>query len=69
MAGERGDGVVRKLIDAARAHLGAAGLLALELGIGQAEELAALMAEKNYHDIEAIRDYCGVTRFLFGRYG
>ena len=34
-----------------------------------AEELAALMAEKNYHDIEAIRDYSGVKRFLFGRYG
>jgi hypothetical protein len=27
------------------------------------------MAEKNYHDIEAIRDYSGVKRFLFGRYG
>jgi release factor glutamine methyltransferase len=68
-AGERGTEVICKLVDAARAHLGAAGLLALELGIGQAEELAALMAEKNYHDIEAIRDYSGVKRFLFGRYG
>ena len=68
-AGERGTEMICKLIDAARAHLGAAGLLALELGIGQAEELAALMAEKNYHDIEAIRDYSGVKRFLFGRYG
>ena len=68
-AGEQGTEMICKLIDAARAHLGAAGLLALELGIGQAEELAALMAEKNYHDIEAIRDYSGVKRFLFGRYG
>jgi release factor glutamine methyltransferase len=68
-AGERGTEMICKLIDAAREHLGAAGLLALELGIGQAEELAALMAEKNYHDIEAIRDYSGVKRFLFGRYG
>ena len=68
-AGERGTEMICKLIDAARAHLSAGGLLALELGIGQAEELAALMAEKNYHDIEAIRDYSGVKRFLFGRYG
>jgi release factor glutamine methyltransferase len=68
-AGERGTEMICKLIDVARAHLGAAGLLALELGIGQAAELAALMAEKNYHDIEAIRDYSGVKRFLFGRYG
>ena len=68
-AGERGTEMICKLIDAARAHLSAGGLLALELGIGQAGELSALMAEKNYHDIEQIRDYSGLTRFLFGRYG
>ena len=68
-AGERGTEIICKLIDVARAHLRAGGLLALELGAGQAEELAALMAEKNYHDIEPIRDYSGVKRFLFGRYG
>ena len=68
-AGERGTEMISKLIEAARAHLSAGGLLALELGIGQAGELSALMAEKNYHDIEQIRDYSGVTRFLFGRYG
>ena len=68
-AGERGTETICRLIDAARAHLSAGGLLALEFGIGQANELAALMAEKNYHDIEQIRDYSGVTRFLFGRYG
>jgi len=67
--GERGDEIVRKLINDARSHLTPGGLLALELGIGQAEELAALMAEKNYHDIKTERDYAGVIRFLFGRYG
>ena len=68
-AGERGDELVRKLIDAAPAHLRPGGMLALEVGIGQADDLAAFLAKKNYHDIAAIRDYCGVTRFLFGRYG
>jgi release factor glutamine methyltransferase len=68
-AGERGTELISRLIDAARAHLSPGGLLALEVGIGQAEELLALMAEKNYQDIEAIHDYSGVTRFLFGRYG
>ena len=68
-AGPRGPEMISKLIEGARAHLSAGGLLALELGIGQADELAALMAEKNYHDIKAIRDYSGLTRFLFGRYG
>jgi release factor glutamine methyltransferase len=68
-AGEQGTEMICKLIDAARAHLSAGGLLTLELGIGQADELTAEMEKKNYHDIEQIRDYSGVTRFLFGRYG
>ncbi len=67
--GKRGDEMIRKLIDGARSHLTPGGLLALEIGIGQAEGLAALMAEKNYHDIKTERDYSGVIRFLFGRYG
>jgi release factor glutamine methyltransferase len=67
--GERGDEIVRKLIDEARSHLTPGGLLALEVGIGQADRLAALMAEKNYHDIKTERDYAGLIRFIFGRYG
>ena len=67
--GERGEELVWELIDVARERLRAGGMLALEVGIGQAEGLAALLGEKNYHDISAISDYCGVTRFLFGRYG
>ena len=67
--GEHGDELVRRLIEAASGHLTPGGLLALEIGLGQGESLAALMAEKNYHDIEQMRDYCGVTRFLFGRHG
>lgn len=67
--GERGDELVRELISAARDRLHPGGRLALEVGIGQAEDLVSLLAKKNYHDIAAIRDYCGVKRFLFGRYG
>ena len=67
--GERGDEIVRRLINEAPAHLAPGGLLALEVGIGQADDLAAVMREKNYHDIETARDYAGVIRFLFGRYG
>jgi release factor glutamine methyltransferase len=69
LGGERGDEIVRKLIDGARSHLTPGGLLALEVGIGQADELAMFMAGKNYHDIKTERDYAGVIRFLFGRYG
>jgi release factor glutamine methyltransferase len=67
--GERGDEIVRKLIETAPSHLAPGGLLALEVGIGQADQLAAFMAEKKYQDIKKERDYAGVIRFLFGRYG
>ena len=67
--GERGDEIIRKLIEAAPSHLAPGGLLALELGLGQGDGLAALMAKKKYHDIKLERDYAGVIRFLFGRYG
>jgi release factor glutamine methyltransferase len=67
--GERGDEVVRRLIEAAPVKLKPGGLLALEVGLGQADDLAALMTQKNYHDIKKEADYAGVKRFLFGRYG
>ena len=67
--GERGDEIVRKLIETAPSQLAPGGLLALEVGMGHADDLAEFMAEKNYHDIETHRDYAGVIRFLFGRHG
>ena len=68
-AGEKGDEVIRKLIEAAPPHLNPGGLLALELGLGQNEALAAFLSEKNYHDTELKNDYSNRPRFLFSRYG
>lgn len=67
--GERGDELIRRLIEAAPAHLRPGGMLALELGAGQAEELARFAAEKKFHQIVTRRDFSGVIRFLFARYG
>ena len=68
-AGPAGDEVIRRLIEAARTHLRPGALLALEIGIGQAEALCAFLAEQGYHDVSARQDYAGVTRFLLARYG
>ena len=68
-AGEKGDELVRKLIEQAPSHLNPGGLLALEIGINQAEELAEFLRLKNYHDIEAKKDYSSTPRFLLGSYG
>jgi release factor glutamine methyltransferase len=68
-AGTRGDELVRELIDQAPGRLRPAGLLALEIGLGQSEALLSALAGKNYRDIYAKNDYSGVIRFLFARYG
>ena len=67
--GPAGDELVRRLIEQAPAHLNPGGLLALEIGVNQAEGFAELLRQKNYHDIESKRDYSGITRFLLARYG
>ena len=68
-AGARGDELIRQLIEQAPSHLKPGGLLALEIGLGQAEGLAELLARKNYHDIESKTDYSSIPRFLIARYG
>lgn len=68
-AGARGDELVRELIARAPSRLRPGGMLALEIGVGQSDALLSALAEKNYRDISSKRDYSGVTRFLFARYG
>ncbi|HUE61660.1 MAG TPA: peptide chain release factor N(5)-glutamine methyltransferase [Chthoniobacterales bacterium] len=67
--GPGGDELVRKLIEQAPAHLEPGGLVALEIGLGQAEGLSDFLRQKNYHDIELKKDYSGISRFLLARYG
>ena len=68
-AGEKGDEIIRRLVETAPSHLNSGGLLALEIGLGQEPALIDLLRDKNYGDIEAKNDYSGRTRFLFARYG
>jgi release factor glutamine methyltransferase len=68
-AGARGDELVRQLIAQAPSCLRPGGMLAMEIGIGQSESLVAALTEKNYRDIWTEKDYSGVIRFLFARYG
>jgi len=68
-AGARGDELVRQLIAQVPLWLRPGGMLAMEIGIGQSETLVAVLTEKNYRDIWTEKDYSGVIRFLFARYG
>jgi release factor glutamine methyltransferase len=68
-AGARGDELMRQLIAQAPPWLRPGGTLAMEIGVGQSEALVAALTEKNYRDISTEKDYSGVIRFLFARYG
>jgi release factor glutamine methyltransferase len=68
-AGARGDELARQLIAQAPSWFRPGGVLAMEIGIGQSEPLVAALTEKNYRDIWTEKDYSGVIRFLFARYG
>ena len=68
-AGEKGDEIIRQLIESSPAYLNAGSLLALEIGLAQEAALIEFLRQKNYSDMEAKKDYSGRTRFLFARYG
>jgi release factor glutamine methyltransferase len=67
--GHRGDELICQLIEQAPARLKPGGLLALEIGLDQAEGLLEFLRQKNYHDIELKRDYSSIPRFLLARHG
>ncbi|MGI8889917.1 MAG: peptide chain release factor N(5)-glutamine methyltransferase [Chthoniobacterales bacterium] len=67
--GPQGDELIRELITRAPFHLEASGMLALEIGHDQADELSAFLAAQNYHDITVKKDYAGTSRFLFAKHG
>jgi release factor glutamine methyltransferase len=64
-----GDELILEFIVTQPPHLPAGGMLALEIGVNQQDTLCQFLAAKNYHDISAKKDYAGIVRFLFSRYG
>jgi release factor glutamine methyltransferase len=64
-AGPDGLDVIRRLLPAVGAT--AAGVVALEVGDGQAPAVAALMVEAGFDDVDVIRDYAAIERVLVGR--
>ena len=63
-----GDGLdfYRRIAPEAKAHLLPGGALVLEVGIGQAEAVAALLEGEDYREIQIARDYGGVDRVVRG---
>jgi release factor glutamine methyltransferase len=67
--GAGGTAVIERLIAEAPAFLEPAGLIALEIGDGQAASVVELMRNAGCADIEVVRDAAGHERMVFARRG
>jgi release factor glutamine methyltransferase len=64
--GADGLAVVRRVIAGAPAHLVEGGVLAVEVGAGEARAAAALLATAGFCDVEVHRDYARIERVVSG---
>lgn len=64
--GADGLDVVRRIIEGVRNYLKPGGLLALEIGFGQAEETLGLMAAGGLTNCKATKDLAGIERIVSG---
>ena len=67
--GQDGLTIIKRLIESIPGKIASNGLVALELGQGQAERVWNFLARQNYRDITIMKDYHGVERILIARYG
>ena len=66
--GKDGLDIYRRMIPLAGDHLVPAGILALEIGYGQAEAIRALLArEKIFREVDIKKDYSGIERIVIAR--
>lgn len=67
--GKDGLTIIKRLIESVPGKIVSNGLIALELGQGQAEAVSGFMADQNYRDISIRKDYQGVERLVVARHG
>lgn len=66
LGGEDGLDIVRRLVSQASRHLNAGGVLALEIGYGQAAAVVELLQAAGFLGVETMRDYGGIERVVSG---
>jgi release factor glutamine methyltransferase len=67
--GKDGLTIVKRLIESVPGKIVTNGMIALELGHGQAQRVWGFLADQNYRDMSIRKDYQGVERLLIARYG
>jgi release factor glutamine methyltransferase len=66
--GPDGLSILRRLVKAAPGWLAAGGVLALEVGAGQAERVAKGLGAYGFAEVQLERDYGGIERVVSGRW-
>lgn len=64
--GPDGLAIAARIVDGAPAHLAPGGVLALEVGAGQAEHVEAAMRARGFVELERTRDYARIERVVSG---
>lgn len=67
--GSDGLAIVRRIVRAAPEHLVAGGVLALEIGAGEADATRALLEARGFRDVRADRDVARIERVVSGVIG
>ena len=67
--GADGLDLIRRLIETAPARLAPGGALLLEIGLGQADAVNALLSARKFRDISVRPDYQNIPRFAVGFHG
>lgn len=65
--GPDGLDLVRRIVEGAPARLAPGGVLAMEIGMGQAEDVVALLERRGFVDVRADRDLAQIPRVVSGR--
>jgi release factor glutamine methyltransferase len=65
--GEDGLDIYRRIFEGAPGFLTANGMLILEVGAGQSDDIRQLAAEAGFSDSGFIRDYSGIERIFIGK--
>ncbi len=66
--GDDGLDFYRRIISGAPAHLANYGMLFLEIGFDQAEDVSRILADAGFEDISVIKDYSKNDRVISARY-
>lgn len=64
--GDDGLVLVRRIVEAAPSHLAKGGVLAMEIGAGQADAVAAIFEARGFEGIERARDLARIERVVSG---